>query len=98
VNGTPVLPRDQGEFRDAGQIQTNIVRINGARQVYLPIYRQPGTNTIKVRLGRHLCRLKGMNSAGPRMRNLALPEVMEQWIGVLENVVPGGVFEGEVTW
>ena len=49
VDGAPVLMRDVGEVRDAGQIQSNVVRINGSRQVYIPIYRQPGANTIRDR-------------------------------------------------
>src|SRR5436309_13560152 len=48
VNGVPVLLRDVGRAEDVAQIQTNIVRINGRRQVYIPIYRQPGANTIGV--------------------------------------------------
>ena len=50
--GAPVLIRDVGEVKDSHQIQTNIVRISappdmvGKRQVYIPIYRQPGANTI----------------------------------------------------
>src|SRR2546427_5328464 len=52
--GAPVLIRDVGEVKDAHQIQTNVVRISappemvGKRQVYIPIYRQPGANTIAV--------------------------------------------------
>jgi multidrug efflux pump subunit AcrB len=52
--GAPVLIRDVGEVKDSHQIQTNIVRISappdmvGKRQVYIPIYRQPGANTIAV--------------------------------------------------
>jgi multidrug efflux pump subunit AcrB len=52
--GAPVFIRDVGEVRDAHQIQTNVVRISappdlaGRRQVYIPIYRQPGANTIAV--------------------------------------------------
>lgn len=52
--GTPVRIRDVGEVKDSHQIQTNIVRISappdmvGKRQVYIPIYRQPGANTIAV--------------------------------------------------
>jgi multidrug efflux pump subunit AcrB len=52
--GAPVLIGDVGEVRDAHQIQTNVVRISappdmaGKRQVYIPIYRQPGANTIAV--------------------------------------------------
>ena len=47
-DGAPVFLRDVGEAKDAYQIQTNIVRVNGKRQVYIPIYRQPGANTIRV--------------------------------------------------
>jgi len=44
----PVFLRDIGEARDSHQIQSNIVRINGRRQVYIPIYRQPGANTLAI--------------------------------------------------
>jgi CzcA family heavy metal efflux pump/RND family efflux transporter MFP subunit len=44
----PVFVKDIGHTEDSHQIQTNIVRINGRRQVYIPIYRQPGANTIQV--------------------------------------------------
>ncbi len=53
-NGVPVFVRDVGEVKDAHQIQTNIVRVSAApdfqskRQVYIPIYRQPGSNTIQI--------------------------------------------------
>jgi len=33
VDGAPVLMRHVGEVQDAGQIQTNVVRVNGARHV-----------------------------------------------------------------
>lgn len=46
--GVPVRIRDVGQVKDTHQIQTNIVRVNGKRQVYIPIYRQPGANTIQV--------------------------------------------------
>ena len=39
--------RDVASVQDSAQIQSNIVRINGRRQVYIPIYRQPGANTIE---------------------------------------------------
>src|SRR3989454_9370726 len=44
--GTPILVKDVAQAEDSAQIQTNVVRINGRRQVYIPIYRQPGANTI----------------------------------------------------
>ncbi len=44
-----VLVRDIGQAKDAQQIQTNIVRVDGQRSVYLPILKQGGdSNTISV--------------------------------------------------
>ena len=34
--------------RDANYIQTNVVRVNGKREVYIPVYRQLGASTLKV--------------------------------------------------
>jgi HAE1 family hydrophobic/amphiphilic exporter-1 len=49
VGQASVLVRDIGEAKDAEQIQTNIVRVDGQRSVYLPILKQGGdTNTIAV--------------------------------------------------
>ena len=53
-HGAPVFIKDVARVEDSHQIQTNIVRISappdfeGKRQVYIPIYRQPGANTIQV--------------------------------------------------
>jgi multidrug efflux pump subunit AcrB len=44
----PVTISDVGVVEDTSQIQTNVVRIDGRRQVYIPIYRQPGANTLGV--------------------------------------------------
>ena len=52
--GAPVLVRDIGRAEDTNAIQTNVVRISrppdwkGRRQVYIPIFRQPGSNSIAV--------------------------------------------------
>ncbi len=92
VDGQPVLLRDVGEVKDAGQIQSNIVRTNGARQVYIPIYRQPGANTIAIvdgiknKLDRILLRLKEMNSDDPKMQSLVLSVVMDQSLGVRDSI------------
>ncbi|MBI3911280.1 MAG: efflux RND transporter permease subunit [Armatimonadetes bacterium] len=48
ANGAPIFLKDVAQAEDTAQIQTNVVRINGRRQVYIPIYRQPGANTIAV--------------------------------------------------
>ncbi|MFQ5447230.1 MAG: efflux RND transporter permease subunit, partial [Saprospiraceae bacterium] len=46
-DGAPIYVKDVGKTADAGAIQTNIVRINGREQVYLPIYKRPRANTIE---------------------------------------------------
>ena len=43
-----MLVADVGEAKDAAQIQTNIVRVDGQRSVYLPVLKQGGSNTIAV--------------------------------------------------
>ncbi|MDA0659305.1 MAG: efflux RND transporter permease subunit [Planctomycetota bacterium] len=54
IDGRPIYVRDVGHVEDASAIQTNIVRISRApnfksqRQVYVPIFRRPGANTIDV--------------------------------------------------
>ncbi len=48
VNGALVFVKDVGHVQDAYAIQTNIVHVNGKRQVYIPIYRRPGANTIQA--------------------------------------------------
>ncbi|MGB2889503.1 MAG: efflux RND transporter permease subunit [Candidatus Acidiferrales bacterium] len=49
VGQSTVTVSDVGKAEDANQIQTNIVRVDGQRSVYLPIMKQGGdTNTIKV--------------------------------------------------
>src|SRR6266852_1263739 len=47
-NGAPVFVKDIGTVKDAFAIQTNVVHVDGKRQVYIPIYRQPGANTIQA--------------------------------------------------
>src|SRR6266567_1424138 len=66
-NGPTTYIRDVAKVEDSHQIQTNIVRVHGKRQVYIPIYRQPGANTIAVvegikeQLKPILDRIKGIN-------------------------------------
>ncbi|MBI2901871.1 MAG: efflux RND transporter permease subunit [Planctomycetes bacterium] len=44
----PVAIRDVGRAEDTSELQSNIVRVDGKRQLYVPIYRQPGANTVRV--------------------------------------------------
>ena len=45
-NGKPIYIKDIGNAEDAGAIQTNIARVDGKEQVYLPIFKRPNANTI----------------------------------------------------
>ena len=88
--GAPVLIGDVAEVRDSSQIQTNVVRVNGRRQVYIPIYRQPGANTIEIvnsiraNLERILQRLREMN---PRTQDLAIEVVLDQSVYVRNSLI-----------
>src|SRR5439155_8913286 len=47
-NGGTVFLKDVAKPKDANLIQTNVVRVNGRRQVYIPVYRQQGASTLGV--------------------------------------------------
>lgn len=47
-NGVTVPLSAVGKAQDASSIQTNVVSIDGKRQVYVPVYRQPGANSLAV--------------------------------------------------
>ena len=92
IDGVPVLMSDVGEVKNASQIQSNIVRINGSRQVYIPIYRQPGANTIEIvdrinkQLSTILVRLKNERAEDPKMKSLVLSVAMDQSVGVRSSI------------
>lgn len=46
--GVPVFLKNIGKAEDSGLIQTNVVLIDGKQQVYVPVYREPGGNSIRV--------------------------------------------------
>ena len=88
-NGPATFVRDVAKVEDSSQIQLNVVRVDGKRQVYIPIYRQPGANTIavvegiKAQLKPILERIKGIN----------LDVVMDQSVFVRDAIRNLG-FEG----
>jgi multidrug efflux pump subunit AcrB len=47
-NNKVVFLRDVAVPKDQSLIQTNIVRVNGRKQVYIPVYRQQGASTLAV--------------------------------------------------
>ncbi|HJY80875.1 MAG TPA: efflux RND transporter permease subunit, partial [Candidatus Binatia bacterium] len=48
ADGVPVFLKDVATAADSTAVQTNAVRINGRRAVYIPILKQAGANTIAV--------------------------------------------------
>ncbi len=47
-HGNAIYLRDVAKPTDANFIQTNIVRVNGRPQVYIPVFRQSGSSTLSV--------------------------------------------------
>jgi multidrug efflux pump subunit AcrB len=47
-SGRALYLRDVATPMDANYIQTNVVRVNGKREVYIPVYRQLGASTLRV--------------------------------------------------
>jgi multidrug efflux pump subunit AcrB len=48
TQGNAAYMRDVAHATDSAFIQTNVVRVNGRRQVYVPVYRQLGSSTLDV--------------------------------------------------
>ena len=47
-HGQPVYIRDVAQAKDSYRIQTNPVRVDGRKSVYIPVLKQEGANTVKV--------------------------------------------------
>lgn len=81
-NGPATFIRDVASVEDSAQIQQNIVRVNGKRQVYIPIYRLPGANTIAVVDG-----IKSfLKPILERVKGVNLDVVMDQSVYVREAI------------
>ena len=48
ADGRPIFLKDVATPKDAALVQTNVVRVDGRRQVYIPVYRQQGYSTLGV--------------------------------------------------
>jgi len=92
VDGVPVRISDIGRVENSSQIQTNVVKINGKRQAYIPIYRQPGANSIEIvqtineNLGHILVRLKAERAGDPGIDELVLSVAMDQSVPIRESI------------
>jgi multidrug efflux pump subunit AcrB len=91
-NGKTVFLKDVATPKDSSFIQTNVVRINGKREVYIPVFRQQGSSTLSV--------VNDLKKAVPEMKNklthndIDLKVVMDQSIYVqksIESLVEEGV-------
>ena len=93
-NGVSVYLKDVGIAKDASKIQTNIVMIDGKRQVYVPVYRQPGANSLSV-----VDQVKGsIKKLEDRLHGYKLTLVADQSVfirnaisSITEETVIGGV-------
>ncbi len=84
-DGKPVFVRDIGEAKDAYAIQTNAVHINGKRAVYIPIYRQPGANTIQVVDGIKAA-IPGIRQQVPNGKQLKMDVIVDQSVYVRQSI------------
>ncbi len=76
-----VFIRDVGRVKDSHQIQGNKVRINGKTMAYIPIYRQPGANTLEIvdRIKSQLARIGAdLRQTNKDAGDLVLGVVMDQ--------------------
>jgi multidrug efflux pump subunit AcrB len=80
---TAVYLRDIGTAKDSNAIQTSRVRINGHRQVYVPIYRQQGASSLAVADGVKDA-IKSMEEELPKGTKLDF--VMDQSVYVREAI------------
>jgi multidrug efflux pump subunit AcrB len=48
VNGTPILLGDVAPVTDTHMVQTNVVRIDGKRATYIPIFKHAAASTLRV--------------------------------------------------
>jgi multidrug efflux pump subunit AcrB len=83
-NGKTIFLKDVATPKDANLIQTSVVRVNGRRQVYIPVYRQQGASTLAV--------VGGLQSSLPDMRSkitysdIDLKVVMDQSVYVRHSI------------
>jgi multidrug efflux pump subunit AcrB len=83
-HGNAIYLRDVAKASDANFIQTNIVRVNGKREVYVPVYRQSGASTLSV--------VENLKKQLPEMQarltrpNVDLKVVMDQSIYVRNSI------------
>jgi multidrug efflux pump subunit AcrB len=82
--GRTIFLRDVATPKDTALMQTNIVRVAGRKQVYIPVYRQSGSSTLSV--------VHGLKEAVPEMKgklthgDIDLKVVMDQSVYVEHSI------------
>src|SRR5262245_8760244 len=89
---TQILLKDIGRAEDSYNIQKSRVRVNGRRQVYVPVYRQQGASSLAV--------AEGVKAELPKIEKFDVPEgtkldfVMDQTTAVrkaIDSLIHEGV-------
>jgi multidrug efflux pump subunit AcrB len=90
VGDKQIYLKDVGEAKDASRVQASLVRINGRPQVYVPVYRQPGSSSLAVvdSVKNELPLMKARSPDG-----VELDVVMDQSVYV-RHAIEGLVHEG----
>jgi multidrug efflux pump subunit AcrB len=83
-HGNAAFLKDVATPTDASFIQTNVVRVNGRRQVYIPVFRQLGASTLSV-VSKLRDELRSMESKLTRP-GIQLELVMDQSIYVRQSI------------
>src|SRR5207245_1373464 len=89
-----VLLRDVGWAEDSNYIQTAMVRINGQRQVYVPIYRQQGSSSLGVINGVKKSLPDVQKRLPPNAQDVQLDLVMDQSESIRHSI--NGLIEAAV--
>ena len=84
VHGNAAFMRDVATPKDDAFIQTNIVRVDGRKQVYIPVFRQLGASTLKV-VGNLKRSLEDMKSKLSKP-GIDLELVMDQSVYVRQSI------------
>jgi multidrug efflux pump subunit AcrB len=84
-HGNAAFVKDVATPKDDAFIQTNVVRVDGRRQVYIPIYRQIGSSTLDV-IKTVKNNLRSMQDRLTRP-NINLKLVMDQSIYVSQSIL-----------
>ena len=83
-HGNAAFMRDVATPQDSSYIQTNIVRVDGRKQVYIPVFRQLGASTLKV-IDTMKASLEGMK-ARLSQPGIDLKLVMDQSVYVRQSI------------